>query len=61
MAVLGAHASRVLASASSRSRTLAGTSFTTDVAHGKIVSARHRNQHAGRVCSPITRELPQLA
>ena len=49
-----AHASRVLASASSRSRTLPVNSQFSEclVLREKIVSARRRNQHARRVRYP---------
>src|SRR5216117_3617202 len=48
----GARASRVLASASSRSRTFSSrTVQKPNLAKQKFVSARRRNQHAGRVCS----------
>ncbi|PYL31173.1 MAG: hypothetical protein DMF39_04035 [Verrucomicrobia bacterium] len=45
-----AHASRVLASVSSRSRTFpcGFAIFVADCAQEKIVSARRRNQHARR-------------
>ena len=48
-----AHASRVLASASSRSRTFPGALIAEQkIAQRKTVSARHRNQHARRVRYP---------
>jgi hypothetical protein len=49
-----AHAPRVLASASSRSRTLPVNSQSSEcsVLREKIVSARRRNQHAGRMRYP---------
>ncbi len=50
-----AHASRVLASASSRSRAFLATSSRPALTRfkEKLVSARRRNQHARRVRSPI--------
>jgi hypothetical protein len=50
-----AHASRVSASASSRSRTFPLLPSRKSVTRSKekIVSARRRNQHAGRVRYPI--------
>ncbi len=50
-----AHASRVLASASSRSRTFLVISSRPALIRfkEKIVSARRRNQHARRVRSPV--------
>jgi hypothetical protein len=50
-----AHASRVLASASSRSQTfVAGSHSSLRIeSKEKNVSARRRNQHAGRVRYPI--------
>ncbi|PYJ70481.1 MAG: hypothetical protein DME76_05315 [Verrucomicrobia bacterium] len=49
-----ARASRVLASASSRSRTFSVASIFSSWrnSYKKIVSARRRNQHAGRVRYP---------
>src|SRR5205823_11846401 len=49
-----AHASRVLVSASSRSRTFPGNSHSSPErkSKGKPVSARRRNQHARRVRYP---------
>src|ERR1051326_191104 len=49
-----AHASRVLASASSRSRTFVDVRNTRDMqAEEKSVSARRRNHHAGGMRYPI--------
>jgi len=52
---LVAHASRVLASASSRSRTslLIYPRLCLGESKQKIVSARRRNQHARRVRNPV--------